>query len=58
MRDALSSKNIQLGRKNYVVSSIHDILKVAGIQCAENNGADVQRLIVVEANHEKDAEVV
>jgi hypothetical protein len=58
VKDALTSKNIRLGRKNYVVSSKHDVLKVAGIECFEDNRANVQRLIVVEATHEADSEVV
>ena len=58
MRDALTSKNIHLARKNYVVSSKHDILKVAGIECFEDNRANVQRLIVVEATEELNSEVV
>lgn len=58
VRVALTSKNIRLGRKNYVVSSKHDIMKVAGIECFEDNRANVQRLIVVETTHEADSEVL
>lgn len=58
MREALTSKNIRLDSKPYVVFSKHDILKVAGIQCFEDNGANVKKLIVVETNHQENAEVV
>lgn len=57
VREALTSKNVHLGRKSYIVSSKHDILKVAGIQCFEDNEANVQRLIVVETNHDENENV-
>lgn len=55
VKDALTSKNIRVG-EDYVVDSKHNVLRVAGIQCFEEDGSE-RKLIVVESKLEISDEV-
>lgn len=49
VKEVLASKNIRLGR-DYILDSQHNVLKVAGIRCFDESGANEQKLIVLEAD--------
>jgi hypothetical protein len=56
VKEVVASKNIRLGR-NYVLDGKRNVLRVAGIQCFEENGTSEHNLIVVETKPEMNDEV-
>lgn len=56
VKEVVASKNIRLGR-NYVLDAKQSVLKVAGIQCFDDNGTSEHKLIVVESKAEMNDEV-
>lgn len=56
VKEVLASKNIRLGR-DYILDSQHNVLKVAGIRCFDESGANEQKLIVLEADPQMNDDV-
>lgn len=56
VKEVLASKNIRLGR-DYILDSQHNVMKVAGIRCFDESGANEQKLIVLEADPQMNDDV-